>query len=151
MKSARHTIILQLIDQGNIETQEDLVEQLQARGFEVTQATVSRDIREMHLVKVQTGDGRYKYATVDQSESSMMERFINMFAQSVLSIATAGNIIVIKVLSGSANVAAEAIDSMRWSEIVGTLAGDNTVFCAVADGVNVAEVAERFQSLSQSN
>lgn len=151
MKSARHTIILQLIDQGNIETQEDLVEQLQARGFEVTQATVSRDIREMHLVKVQTGDGRYKYATVDQSESSMMERFINMFAQSVLSIATAGNIIVIKVLSGSANVAAEAIDSMRWTEIVGTLAGDNTVFCAVADGVNVAEVAERFQSLSQSN
>lgn len=151
MKSARHTIILQLIDQGDIETQEDLVAQLQARGFDVTQATVSRDIREMHLVKVQTGDGRYKYATVDQSESCMTERFVSMFAQSVLSIATAGNIIVIKVLSSSANVAAEAIDSMRWPEIVGTLAGDNTVFCAVADGVNVAEVVARFQALSRSN
>ena len=150
MKSVRHTIILQLIEQEQIETQEELVARLQEKGYDITQATVSRDIKELHLIKVQTGDGHYKYATVDQAESRMMDRFIRMFAQSVLSIASAGNLIIIRVISGSANVAAEAIDSLRWPEIVGTLAGDNTIFCAIADDVDMADMLNRFHSLSRS-
>lgn len=148
MKLTRHALILQLIEQENVETQEELVSFLQAYGYDVTQATVSRDVKELHLIKVQTNDGHYKYATVDKAESGMTERFVRIFAQSVLSIRTAGNIIVIRTISGSANVAAEAIDSLSLPEIVGTIAGDNTIFCAVADGADTSQVANQFHILS---
>ena len=147
MKSKRHSMILKLIASENIETQEELAKLLSAHGFEVTQATVSRDIKELRLIKVQTGEGRYKYATVERAESDMQDRFISLFSNCVISISSAGNIIVIKTMAGSASVAAEAIDSMKWPEIAGSIAGDNTVFVAVREGKNVAEIIKKFQKM----
>ncbi len=140
MKNARQTAILSLIEQNDIETQEELAGKLREMGIEVTQATVSRDIKELRLLKVLSGKGGYKYATADKAEHGLTDRFVRMFKESVLSIASANNIIVIKTLSGSANVAAEAIDSMRLTEILGTMAGDNTVL-AIAQDEQEAEKA----------
>ena len=147
MKSKRHSMILKLIASENIETQEELAKLLSAHGFEVTQATVSRDIKELRLIKVQTGEGRYKYATVERAESDMQDRFISLFSNCVISISSAGNIIVIKTMAGSASVAAEAIDSMKWSEIAGSIAGDNTIFVAIKDGRSISEVIKKFQKM----
>lgn len=147
MKSARHAMILQLIEGENIETQDELVSRLRDRGFDVTQATVSRDIKDLRLIKVLTDDGSYKYATVEYAENGLTERFLRIFAHSVQTITAAGNLIVIKVISGSANVAAEAIDTLRLPEIAGTLAGDNTIFCAIRDVNDVPDVMRRFQAM----
>ena len=140
-------MIIRLITTQNVETQEELARLLGAQGFSVTQATVSRDIKELRLIKVLTGDGRYKYATVEKAESDMQERFIRLFANCAVSITAAGNLIVIKTMAGSASVAGEAIDSLKWSEIAGTIAGDNTIFVAVREGKNVQELIKRFQKL----
>lgn len=148
MKSARHSMILQLIESENIETQDELVSRLREHGFEITQATVSRDIKDLRLIKVLTDDGRYKYATVEHAENGLTDRFLRIFSHSVQSISAAGNIIVIKVIAGSANVAGEAIDSLRLPEIAGTIAGDNTIFCAVRDVEDVPDVMRRFQNMS---
>ena len=147
MKAKRHAMIIRLITTQNVETQEELARLLGAQGFSVTQATVSRDIKELRLIKVLTGDGRYKYATVEKAESDMQERFIRLFANCAVSITAAGNLIVIKTMAGSASVAGEAIDSLKWSEIAGTIAGDNTIFVAVREGKNVQELIKRFQKL----
>lgn len=147
MKSKRHAMILKLIASENIETQQELAGMLSAQGFDVTQATVSRDIKELRLIKVLTGDGRYKYATVERAESDMQERFINLFSSCVISITSAGNIIVIKTMAGSASVAAEAIDSMKWNEIAGSIAGDNTIFVAIREGKSIGDVIKKFQKM----
>lgn len=149
MKSKRHSAILKLIASENIETQEDLASLLSEQGYKVTQATVSRDIKELRLIKVQNGEGRYKYATVERAESDLQDRFISMFSSCVISISSSGNLIVIKTMPGSASVAAEAIDSMRWNEIAGSIAGDNTIFVAIKDGRSVADVARKFQKMMQ--
>jgi transcriptional regulator of arginine metabolism len=101
----------------------------------------------MRLLKVLTGLGEYKYATADQAEYSVSDRFVRMFVDSVISIEAAGNIIVIKTLAGSANVAGEAIDSMRWPEIVGTLSGDNTIFVIVHNEADAEEVVRKFNEI----
>lgn len=147
MKPKRHAMILKLITTENIETQEELARLLAAQGFAVTQATVSRDIKDLRLIKVLTGEGRYKYATVEKAESDMQERFIRLFSSCVVSITSAGNLIVVKTMAGSAAVAAEAIDSMKWPEIAGSIAGDNTIFVAVREGKNVAELIKKFQKM----
>lgn len=147
MKSARQTMILELIDQYDIDTQDELATMLKSRGLKVTQATVSRDIKELRLIKVLSDDGVYKYATVDKAEADLKERFINIFAHSVISMAATGNIVVVKTIAGTANAAAEAIDSMRLDEVVGTLAGDNSIFVAVKDSVDTGELIRRFQGM----
>jgi len=147
MKSTRQAAILNLIDKHDIKTQKELADMLKTQGFDVTQATVSRDIKEMRLLKVLTGLGEYKYATADQAEYSVSDRFVRMFVDSVISIEAAGNIIVIKTLAGSANVAGEAIDSMRWPEIVGTLSGDNTIFVIVHNDQDADEVVKKFNEI----
>lgn len=147
MKNARQTAILSLIDRYDIETQEELARKLKEQGIVVTQATVSRDIKELRLLKVLSANGGYKYATTDRAESGLSERFVRMFMDSVLSISFANNIIVIKTLSGSANVAAEAIDSMRLPEILGTMAGDNTILVVVRSDAETEAVVKRFQDL----
>lgn len=147
MKSARQTAILELIEKNVVETQDDLAGKLKEHGFQVTQATVSRDIKELRLIKVLSDSGVYKYATVDKAEAGLKDRFINIFAHSVVSVTSTGNLIIIKTLSGSANAASEAIDSMRWSEIAGTIAGDNTIFIAVKDIESVPELQKRFNSM----
>ena len=140
-------MIIKLIASQNVETQEELATLLGKHGFTVTQATVSRDIKEMRLIKVLTSDGGYKYATVEKAESDMQERFIRLFANCVLTVLGAGNIVVVKTMAGSASVAAEAVDSLQWPEVAGCIAGDNTVFVAARDGKSVAELVKRFQKL----
>jgi len=147
MKSTRQAAILNLIDKQDIKTQKELAEKLRVQGFHVTQATVSRDIKEMRLLKVLTGLGDYKYSTADQAEHSVSDRFVRMFVDSVISIETAGNIIVIKTLSGSANVAGGGIYSMRWPEIAGTLSGDNTIFVVVHKPEEAQEVVRKFNEI----
>ncbi len=147
MKNARQTAILSIIEQNDIETQEELAGKLRDMGIVVTQATVSRDIKELRLLKVLSGSGGYKYATADKAEHGLSERFVRMFKDSVLSVSSAGNIVVLKTLSGSANVAGEAIDSMRLPEILGTMAGDNTVFAVVQNEAEAVETVKRFQEM----
>ncbi|MBQ2202538.1 MAG: arginine repressor [Clostridia bacterium] len=147
MKPKRHAMILKLIAAENIETLEELATLLSAQGFNVTQATVSRDIKELRLIKVLTGEGKYKYATVEKAESDLQERFIRLFGNCVVSITSAGNLIVVKTMAGSAAVAAEAIDSMKWPEIAGSIAGDNTVFVAVREGKSVSDIIKKFQKM----
>lgn len=147
MKAKRHAIITKLINSYEVETQEELAKLLSAEGFSVTQATVSRDIKELRLIKVLTPDGTYKYATVEKAESDMQERFIRLFSNCVVTICNAGNIIVLKTLAGSAAVAAEAIDSSNWPEIAGTIAGDNTIFVAVREAKAVPDIIKRFQKM----
>ena len=147
MKNARQTAILSIIEQYDIETQEELAGKLKEMGIVVTQATVSRDIKELRLLKVLSGSGGYKYATADKAEHGLSERFVRMFKDSVLSVSSAGNIVVLKTLSGSANVAGEAIDSMRLPEILGTMAGDNTVFAVVQNEAEAVETVKRFQEM----
>lgn len=147
MKNARQTAILSLIEQHDIETQEELAGKLKEMGIAVTQATVSRDIKELRLLKVLSAKGGYKYATADKAEHGLSDRFVRMFKDSVLSIAYAGNIVVIKTLSGSANVAGEAIDSMRLPEILGTMAGDNTVFVVVQNEQQAEATAAAFRDM----
>ena len=147
MKAQRHAVIAKLISNENIETQEELASKLCSLGYTVTQATVSRDIKEMRLIKVLTPEGKYKYATVENAEADLQDRFIRMFTSCVLSVNASGNLIVIKTISGSANAAAEAVDSLKWPDILGTLAGDNTVFIAVKEGRPVADIVKRFQNM----
>ena len=147
MKSSRQEIILDIIREEEIETQQQLADALAARGIRVTQATVSRDIKEMHLFKMQTSGGKHKYATTGREESSMGERLIRLLTESLLSVESADNLIVMKTLNGTANAACEALDSMRWPEVMGTLAGDNTIFMAVRSDELAPRVVERIQNL----
>ncbi|HWQ58394.1 MAG TPA: arginine repressor [Clostridia bacterium] len=147
MKSERHAMILELIERNDIETQEDLARLLKEHGIGVTQATVSRDIKELRLIKVLTDTGAYKYATVDKAEAGLKERLVRIFSDSVVAITYSHNLVIIKTLSGSGSAAAEAIDSLHWNEIAGTLAGDNTIFLAVKDLKQVPDVLKRIGSM----
>ena len=147
MKSTRHSLILEIIEQKDIETQEELAEELKRRGVKVTQATVSRDIKELRLLKVLSDHGGDKYATVERAEKGMSERFIRILSESVISLDNVGNLIVIKTLSASANAAAEAIDSMKWSEVLGSIAGDNTILVIARSEEAVESLMARFNTL----
>lgn len=147
MKTVRQVAILDIIEKQEIETQEELASALNARGIRVTQATVSRDIKELRLLKVLTSSGKYKYATGDQADNNLTDRFIRMLAESLLSVSSANNLIVVKTLSGSANVAAEALDSMHWPEVLGTLAGDNTVLLIIRSNEETLAVTSRIREL----
>ena len=128
MKNDRQTAILDIIAAQNIETQEELGAQLQQHGFRVTQATISRDIKELHLIKVQAERGVYKYAVNEASAVLNTERMVRIFREVAVSVQGSGNIVVINTLSGSGPAAGEAIDNFGIEEIIGSLAGDNTVF-----------------------
>lgn len=147
MKTVRQVAILDIIEKQEIETQEELASALNARGIRVTQATVSRDIKELRLLKVLTPSGKYKYATGDQADNNLTDRFIRMLAESLLSVSSANNLIVVKTLSGSANVAAEALDSMHWPEVLGTLAGDNTVLLIIRSNEDTITVTSRIREM----
>ena len=147
MKTVRQVAILDIIEKQDIVTQEDLAEALRQRGIGVTQATVSRDIKELRLLKVLSANGVYKYATADKAEHGLSDRLIRMLTDSVLSISSANNLIVIKTLSGSANVAAEALDSLHWPEVLGTLAGDNTILMIIRSNEEAPVIISRVQEL----
>ncbi|MEG1547791.1 MAG: arginine repressor [Clostridia bacterium] len=149
MKSARHSLILELIDSFDVETQDELAEKLKQEDVVVTQATISRDIKELRLIKVLTDGGKYKYATADKAEIGMRDKFRRIFAHSVLAVTSTGNLIVVKTLSGSASGATEAIDSFHWNEIAGTIAGDNTIFIAVKDPKSAPELVKRLYDMME--
>ena len=150
MKARRQALIREIVDTQSIQTQEELAQALREHGMVVTQATVSRDIKEMHLLKVLAEDGSYRYATMDKEEQGTSDRLIRMLADSVVSMASANNLIVIRTLPGSAHVAGEAVDSLRWSEVLGTIAGDNTILVIARSNEDVEPVLRRFRALIRS-
>ncbi len=147
MKSARQIAILDIIAESAIETQEELADALRSHGFQVTQATVSRDIKELRLVKALSADGIYRYVTSEKNENSLNERLIRMFSDTVISIDHAYNQIVIKTMTATASIAAETIDSLQWPEILGTIAGENTILMIVRSVEEVKAVLDRLNAM----
>ena len=131
MKVSRHAKIIELISQYDIETQEELARRLNDAGFKVTQSTVSRDIRDMKLMKVPIDAKRQKYAFQKTVEEEIGEKYIRVLRDGYVSMDMAQNILVIKTVSGMAMAVAAALDAMRWREVVGCIAGDDTIMCAV--------------------
>ncbi len=131
MKNSRHTRILEIISENVIETQDDLIEKLCESGYPVTQATVSRDIKQLGLVKTATKGGGYKYVAASGDASGNEIKFKNIMKETVLSAQNAENIVVVKTFSGMANAAAAAMDALAGDEIVGSIAGDDTIFVVV--------------------
>lgn len=128
MKRKRHALILELIQQYEITTQEELLAKLRENGFEVTQATVSRDIKELRLVKAMSPSGQYRYMAGAAQGDEYLAKFYTIFSGSVISVDYAGNTCVVKCYAGMAQAACAAIDAMHFEGIVGTLAGDDTIF-----------------------
>ena len=129
MKNERQTVILEIVSQENIETQEQLLTRLRARGIRCTQATISRDIKQLHLIKEPVGQGVYKYAVSgNRTKLNVAEKLRTIFRECIISIDSAGNIVVIKTMPGLANGACSALDNMEMNDIVGSLAGDDTAF-----------------------
>ncbi len=147
MKISRQSKILEIIEKNEIETQEELAEHLKAAGFRATQATVSRDIKELKLIKLAGSHGKQKYGYLNDISKLYSERVSAVFRESVLSVDTAAFLVVLRTLPASAQAAAMAVDSMEWPEIVGTIAGDDTIFVAVRDVNDVNHVAEQFKKL----
>ena len=147
MKAKRQALIREIVENQSIQTQEELADALRQHGMVLTQATVSRDIKELHLLKVLAEDGGYRYATMDKSEQGTNDRLIHMLADSVLDMQYANNLIVIHTLAGSAHVAGEAVDSLKWPEVLGTIAGDNTILVVVRSNEEVDAVLRRFRGI----
>ena len=141
MKNDRQNQLLQIITEESIETQEQLLERLQARGIKSTQATISRDIKELHLIKEPAGQGRYRYAvSAHRTKLNFADRLRTIFKESVLSADYAQNLVVLKTMPGLAQGAASALDSMDINDMVGCLAGDDTVMVVMRDTESAADV-----------
>ena len=133
MKKKRQEAMLEIIDKYELSTQDELLQKLRDFGFEATQATVSRDIKELRLVKTMGNNGQYKYAVTRTESDELISKFRSIFVQSVVSADYAGNTIVIRCYTGMAQAACAAFDSMQWDGLVGTLAGDDTIFVVCTD------------------
>ncbi|MBE5882811.1 MAG: arginine repressor [Lachnospiraceae bacterium] len=131
MKKIRHRKIVEIIKKYDVETQEELAGYLKAAGFSVTQATVSRDIRELKLSKVPTGNGKQKYVVLKQDDSHMGDKYIRVLRDGFVSMDMAQNILVLKTVSGMAMAVAAAVDALKFQEVVGCIAGDDTIMIAV--------------------
>ena len=147
MRYARQNKILELIKENDIDTQEMLVALLKESGFNVTQATISRDIKELQLVKTLSPSGKYKYAVHKSVDLPVSDRFIKIFRETITSVASSGNLIVVKTLSGCAPAAAEAVDTSRFPHIIGSIAGDNTFLLVADDPANVSEIMDAFNEM----
>ncbi|HIX48947.1 MAG TPA: arginine repressor [Candidatus Mediterraneibacter caccavium] len=147
MKISRHAKIIELISQYDIETQEELAEYLNKAGFKVTQATVSRDIRDLKLTKVSVGAGKQKYVVHRQEEPEMSEKYIRVLSDGYVSMDMAQNILVIKTVSGMAMAVAVAVDSMKWNEVVGCIAGDDTIMCAIRTVEDTVAVMDKIRKI----
>lgn len=148
MKALRRMKILELIKDHVIETQQDLAHRLRQEGIEVTQATVSRDIKDLHLVKVPSGDGRYRYAVPDDQVAGWQtETMRRIFRDCLVNMDSSENLIVVKALPATGPAVGEAIDNLGWPEVVGTVAGDNTVLVVVRSREATSVVLDRFRRL----
>lgn len=147
MKARRQAKILELIRHNVIETQEDLAEALGRHGIPVTQATVSRDIKELQLNKVPAGDGRYRYALPDEQPSVSWDKRRRIFQESVLGLDFSENIVIVKSLPGTAPGVASALDHLGWPEMIGSVAGDDTVMVVIKPKEATVEVVDRIRNL----
>lgn len=147
MKVNRHSKILEILDKYEVETQEDLTRYLKEEGINVTQATVSRDIRQMKLVKVMTPNGKYKYASITEHSSSIDDRIVKVFREAVLTIDYAVNFVCLHTITGMAQAAAVAIDSLKLNEIIGTVAGDDTLFIMCRTEEQAEDLVGKFDSI----
>ena len=151
MKSKRHAKILELITAEHIDTQEELLRRLNDEGFTVTQATVSRDIKELRLVKQLSADGQYHYSRgYSEEKGNISSKFYSIFSQSAYSVDFAENLVVVKCFTGMANAACAALDSMDWPGVVGTLSGDDTFLIITRSEENAAELVAQLKKLLHS-
>ena len=148
-KNSRQEAILQLIEQENIGTQDELMQKLGALGYTVTQATVSRDINALKLVKSPVADGQYRYAAVRQEMQDVSGKYYSILTHSILHADFAGNMVAIKCYSGMANAACAAVDHMNSDKILGTLAGDDTIFVLCRDSLGAQDVCRLMQSFAE--
>lgn len=147
MKVNRHAKIVELIMTHDIETQEELADYLNEAGFPTTQATVSRDIRDLKLTKVPTGNGKQKYIVLRTPDEDLTEKYRRVLKDGYISMDMAQNILVIKTISGMAMAVAAAIDAMEWSEVVGCIAGDDTIMCAIRTVEGTTDVMEKISKI----
>ena len=147
MKIERHSQIIRLISQYDIETQEELAEKLNESGFQVTQATVSRDIRELKLTKISKPGGGSRYAVLQSMDQEMSRKYTDVLRTSFQSMDLAQNILVVKTVSGMAMALAAALDAMDFDEVVGSIAGDDTIMCAVRTAQDTANLMNRLRRM----
>lgn len=138
----RHTAILRIISEQEIETQDDLIAKLKENGFDVTQATVSRDIKQLGLVKTTDGEGKYRYSAPHPSSSGSDSKFKNILSEAIISSESAENMVVVKTYSGMANAAAAAIDALASDRILGSIAGDDTILIVTKNDETAKEFSE---------
>ena len=147
MKGNRHQKIIELVDNYNIETQEELAERLKEAGYQVTQATVSRDIRALKLSKVSCGNGKQKYIAIKQEDTHLNGKYIRVLKDGLVSMDKAQNILVIKTVSGMAMAVAAAVDAMAMEEIVGSIAGDDTIMIALRTAEDTQVVMDKISEM----
>lgn len=147
MKTRRHTKILELIKEHDIDTQDELLRYLRESGFDVTQATVSRDIKELRLVKTLSRTGKYKYSTGNETMNDMSSKFYSLFSDSVLSVEAAQNMVVVKCMTGMAQAVCASMDATYWQGFVGTLAGEDTIFIVCRSETAAQETQDEFRKL----
>lgn len=147
MKKSRHSKIVELIESYDIETQDELASKLKEEGFQVTQATVSRDIRELALSKISMGEGRQKYVCFKHTDDCPGEKYIRVLKDGFVSMDRAQNILVLKTVPGMAMAVAAAVDAMKMKEIVGSIAGDDTIMAAIRTEEDTLHVMEKLQRM----
>ena len=147
MKIHRHAKIVELINQYDIDTQEELARRLNEAGFRVTQATVSRDIRELRLTKVAVDGGRQRYVVMNTPSSELDEKYLRILRDGFVSMDMAQNILVIRTVSGMAMAVAAAMDALNWKEIAGCIAGDDTIMCAIRSADDTLLVMDKIQKI----
>ena len=147
MKVNRHAKIIELINKYQVETQEELADYLNEAGFKVTQATVSRDIRDLKLTKIPADNGKQRYAVHQKSENGMSEKYIRILRDGYVAMDMAQNILVIKTVAGMAMAVCAALDAMKWNEIVGSIAGDDTIMCAVRSIEDTITVMDKISKI----
>lgn len=150
MKMARQAEVLKLIHEYEIETQEELADRLNQNGFRVTQATVSRDIRELKLTKIAGENGHLRYALLQNQDPEKAGKYVRVLKDSFVSMETAENILVIRTVSGMAMAAAAVLDELNWGEIVGCIAGDNTIMCAIRSREEAFRVKDKLTKMLES-
>lgn len=147
MKAGRHEQILKLIAEHPVETQDELLTLLRAEGYKATQATISRDIKDLRLVKTLGGDGKYRYVSAEKKPDNSPVGLPSLFGTAVVSIECARNLVVIKTLNGMAQAVCASLDSLNYAGVVGTIAGDDTIFVACRSDDNAVELTQKFKMM----
>lgn len=147
MKSKRQFKILEIINKYHVETQEELSAYLEKEGFAATQATVSRDIRELKLTKISGDNGRQRYAVITDADTGMTGKYARVLQEGFLSMDCAENLVVIKTVAGMASAVGAAVDAMKIEELLGSLAGDDTILCVIRTSEDAKNVMKRLQKI----